>query len=131
MEQIIFMHRNSYVAFVSAKYCKCWAKGGLISEKFSLWLQSPKKCAKSLSWALSTKREDVQYTFWHILFGDWIQLETNSEIKPPLVIHLNSSIYLARIYPINMLKTVDKPKRLVQKCTEVCWLHKEIESEYF
>ena len=24
-------------------------KGGLISESFSLWLQSPKKCAKSLS----------------------------------------------------------------------------------
>ena len=29
-------------------------KGGLISEMLSLWLISPKKGAKSLTWALST-----------------------------------------------------------------------------
>ena len=29
-------------------------KGGIILEKFSLWIKSPKKDAKSLSWALST-----------------------------------------------------------------------------
>ena len=33
------------------------AKGGLISEKFSLIIKIYKKGAKSLSWALSTQRE--------------------------------------------------------------------------
>ena len=32
-----------------------WLKGGLISESFSLWLKSPNKGAKSLSWALWSK----------------------------------------------------------------------------
>ena len=47
-------------------------KGGLISESFSRWLQSPKECAKKmcqkLSWALSTYREDAQDSFWHIFW---------------------------------------------------------------
>ena len=30
-------------------FAKCKAKGGLISESFSLWLQSPKKGANLLS----------------------------------------------------------------------------------
>ena len=34
-------------------YAKCKAKGGLISESFSLWLKSPKKAAKSRPSALS------------------------------------------------------------------------------
>ena len=33
--------------------CKAKAKGGLISESFSLWLKSPKKGAKSRPSALS------------------------------------------------------------------------------
>ena len=35
-------------------------KGGWISERLSLCLKSPKKDAKSLSWALSTKKEDAK-----------------------------------------------------------------------
>ena len=35
-------------------------KGGLISKSLSLWLQSLKKCAKSLSWALSIVGENAQ-----------------------------------------------------------------------
>ena len=38
-------------------------KGSLISESFSFWLKSPKKGAKSLSWALSTKRENAREWF--------------------------------------------------------------------
>ena len=33
--------------------CKAKAKGGLISESFSLWLKSPKKDVKSRASALS------------------------------------------------------------------------------
>ena len=35
-------------------------KGGLIPERFFHWLKSPNKGPKSLSWALSTQREDTQ-----------------------------------------------------------------------
>ena len=31
-----------------------YTKGGIILESFSLWLQSPKKCTKSLSYAVAT-----------------------------------------------------------------------------
>ena len=36
------------------------AKGGLISEFFSICLKSPKQGAKWLCWALFTQREDAQ-----------------------------------------------------------------------
>ena len=59
-------------------------KGDLISEFFSLWLKSSKKGAKSLSWVLSTQREDV-YDIELALFLDLSQNEKLSEIRPPLV----------------------------------------------
>ena len=43
-------------------------KGGLISESFSLWLQSPQKCAKSQSWTLYTQRKDPQDSIWKIFW---------------------------------------------------------------
>ena len=43
-------------------------RGRLISEHFSVWLQSPKKGAKSRPF-----------------FGDWSQSEKLSEINPPLI----------------------------------------------
>ena len=59
------------------------SKGGLISESLSLWLHLPKKCAKSLFWALFSYRKDTQDSICHIFYGDWSQREEFSEIKPP------------------------------------------------
>ena len=59
------------------------AKSGLISESFSLWLKSLKKCAKSLSWALSTQRENAQDSIWHIFWEIWAKVK-----NPPNFIHL-------------------------------------------
>ena len=64
------------------------SKGSLISERFSFWLKSPKKSAKSLPWALSTRREDAQGRDLALIFGDLNQIEKKSEIKPPLVINV-------------------------------------------
>ena len=60
------------------------AKGGLISESFSLLYKFPKKIAKSLSWALSTYREVAQYSDLASFWGDLSQSEKIIEIKPPL-----------------------------------------------
>ena len=50
-------------------------KGGLISERFSLRLKSPKHGAKSLSWVLLSifKRENTQNKDLALCFGDWTQ----------------------------------------------------------
>ena len=89
MEQIIFMHRNSYIAFISVKYCKCWAKGGLLSEKFTLWHKSPKKVPNPELYLPKEK----------------ICLEIGANLKQIVrlshlylsVINLNSSTYLPRV----------------------------------
>ena len=61
------------------------AKGGLISEGFSLRLQHPLEDAKSLSWVREyyppKEREDAQN-----YFEDWSQSEKLSDIKPSLYI---------------------------------------------
>ena len=43
-----YQSKATYLPTASAHEKEAWrAKGGLISESFSLWLQSPKKGAKS------------------------------------------------------------------------------------
>jgi hypothetical protein len=39
-------------------------KGGIILENFSLWLNSPKKSAKSLLWALTSKEKMHKGVIW-------------------------------------------------------------------
>ena len=61
-------------------------KGGLISESFFHWLQSPKECAKHCSehllYSLGDRPQDKD--FGHFL-GDSSQSEKISEITPPLL----------------------------------------------
>ena len=61
-------------------------KGGLISESFLHWLQSPKECAKHCSehllYSLGDRPQDKD--FGHFL-GDSSQSEKISEITPPLL----------------------------------------------
>ena len=62
-------------------------KGGLISESFLFWLQSPKKGAKSLSWASSLYVESTQLSNLGTFFGAFGKNEKHSEIiKPPLMV---------------------------------------------
>ena len=51
-------------------------RGGLISESFSLWLKSPNKGAKSLSWALCTTKEKVlSKVSWHLCLEIWARVK--------------------------------------------------------
>ena len=60
------------------------AKGGLISERFSFWLKSPQKDAKSLSWASSLSVDSAQNNDLAAFLGDLSQSENFFEIKLPL-----------------------------------------------
>ena len=62
-------------------------KGGLISEDFLHWLQSPKKCAKHCSEHLlfSLDIDRAQDKDFGPFLGYWSQSETLSEIMPPLL----------------------------------------------
>ena len=54
------------------------AKGGIILEKFSLYVAqiSPKKGAKSLSWALFTQRKDAsRRLIWHFILDIWVKVK--------------------------------------------------------
>ena len=59
-------------------------KGRLISESFSPWLKSPKKGAKSLSWASTLQVDSAKESDLAPLFVIWAKTK-NSEIKPPLI----------------------------------------------
>ena len=60
-------------------------KGGLISEHFSLWLQSPKKCAKTILSIFSQKVDKAQSRDLEHFSGDWRQIVkchfSNSRIR--------------------------------------------------
>ena len=58
------------------------AKGGLISESFSLWLKSPKKGAKNI---LSTTHKLKKLRIVIRYFFGENQTEKLFEIKPPLL----------------------------------------------
>ena len=49
-------------------------KGGSISEHFSLWLQSPKKCAKTILSIFSQKVDKAQNRDLEHFSGDWRQI---------------------------------------------------------
>ena len=53
---------------------------------------SSKKCAKSLSWALSKYREDAQDSDLHIFWR--MKLKWKTEIKPPLTWLFFSMLYI-------------------------------------
>ena len=59
--------------------------GDLISESFSLLLKSPKKSAKSLSWATSLLVDSAQDSFWQLFWKIWAKVKKKSEIKSPLI----------------------------------------------
>ena len=54
-------------------------KGGLIPEGFSIWLQSPKKCAQIYPDHLLFRWIELMILWTHF-FGDWSQREKLSEI---------------------------------------------------
>ena len=81
---------------------------GVISETFSLWLKSPKKGAKSLFWALSTKRENAQDSDLEYCFGDLSQFEKLSEIKLLLPIHSKGTQVIIDYKSEQMLSTIDE-----------------------
>ena len=60
-------------------------KGGLISENFSLWFQSPKKCAKTILSIFSQKVDKAQNRDLAHFSGDWRQIVkrhfSNSRIR--------------------------------------------------
>ena len=67
------------------------SKGGLISESFSLWLTSPNKAAKSLSWALCTKRESAQECNLATMYWYLSQCKKKlPDINPPLTSQAHS-----------------------------------------
>ena len=57
----------------------------LISESFSLWLQSPKKCAKTILRIFSQKVDKAQNRDLARFLGDWSQIVkhhfSNSRIR--------------------------------------------------
>ena len=58
-------------------------KGCLISESFQLWLKSPKKGTKLVSWAYSLLVDSAQECDLALLFGDLKQCEKLSGMKQP------------------------------------------------
>ena len=49
--------------------CVCMSKGGIISESFSRWIQSPKKCAQTYPEHLLFRWIELRMVIWHI-FGE-------------------------------------------------------------
>ena len=62
-------------------------KGGLISERFLIWLQSPKKVPNHSPQHYPPREKLLKAVIWHLFFGDWSKNEKVSDIKPPLLRH--------------------------------------------
>ena len=61
------------------------AKGGIILEKFSLWLKSPQKRCQITPRHYPPKEKMLRRLIWHLAyFGDLSESKTLSEIEPPL-----------------------------------------------
>ena len=74
---------------------------------FLFWLKSPKIGAKSLFWALSSKKKMLRRVDLAPLFLDLSQREKLSEIKPPLAIWLHTAIKYHR-------QSLDSKKSIAQ-----------------
>jgi hypothetical protein len=76
-------HKDS----INRKYEGKHTRGGLISERFFLCLQSPKKGAKTRE-LYPPKEKMLSIVIRHLFFGDLSQSEKLSEIKPLLPIQV-------------------------------------------
>jgi hypothetical protein len=72
------------LALASTQAFSLRVKGGLISEKISCWLQSPKKCAKHCYVHLLFRQIELRIVIWAHFLGDRSQGEKLYEINPPL-----------------------------------------------
>ena len=66
----IWQHMHYTISFS----CNNTIKGGVISESFSIWIQSPKKGAK-YSPELYPPRKDTQESDLALFLGDWSQTD--------------------------------------------------------
>ena len=71
-------------SFANNYYNLTQGKGFLISERFSFLLQSLKMVPNHSPEHYPPKKEVAQGCDLTLFFGDWSQIEKNSEIKPPL-----------------------------------------------
>ena len=75
---------DSEIKFMSTGSNNQLLKGGLISERFSLWLLSSKKCAKCYPEGLIFRLIEVRIVIWHLFWEIGAKVEKLSEIEPPL-----------------------------------------------
>ena len=75
---------DSEIKFMSTGSNNHLFKGGLISERFSRWLISSKKCAKHYPEHLIFRLIEVGIVIWHLFWEIGAEVKKLSEIEPPL-----------------------------------------------
>ena len=128
-------------------FLPCSAKGALISESFSLWLKSPKECAKSLSWMIIFSLLSRWIVLWvvirNLFLEIWSKVKKNySEIKPPLASLQEAASEQSQIWralfifscrhflPDVNWRAVGRLRRAVLRCATTAWVSELNKSEH-
>ena len=91
--------------------CLIYSKGGLILERFSLWLKSAKQsCQITILSTLQLSKEKMhRIVIWHLFFLIWAKKNKQFEIKPRLVY---STLQCSGLACMNSSKQITRLRRL-------------------
>ena len=104
------------------QFAKQSSKGGLITEKLSLWLKSKSKVPNHSPQHLLFRWIVLRIVICHLLFWDLNQSEKRSEIKPPLASGLwRHTLLLPLIERRYFLRVMPPPHCTVLQLIHLWW----------